>query len=156
MMTAATADSGERTRRPYRLARPTTAEEWETFRRIRRDVLLESRKYALEEADDTAPGHHPFLLLLDDQPIGSIRIDVVDPTHAALRLVAIEPARQSQGHGRALLQLAEEFARAQHCSETVVYATPDAAGFYGKSGYVEDDWDETYISGIVQMVKRLR
>ena len=54
-----------------------------------------------------------------------------------------------------LLQLAEDFAREQGCSRTVLYATPEAVGFYSKAGYAEDDWDDVYISGIVQMTKPL-
>jgi GNAT superfamily N-acetyltransferase len=154
-MGTATAKSDGKRQQPYRLRRPACADEWEVYHRIRRDVLLESQKYALEHADETAPDHHPLLLWLEDRPIGSIRIDRVDAMNAALRLVAIDPGWQSQGHGRALLQLAEEFAREQGCAKAVVYATPDAAAFYGKAGYVEDDWDEAYVSGIVQMLKPL-
>jgi hypothetical protein len=28
-------------------------------------------------------------------------------------------------------------------------------GFYSKAGYSEEDWDDVYISGIVQMTKPL-
>jgi len=154
-MGGASTASASRTRGAYRLHRPATAAEWETYHRIRRDVLLEARKYAIEVDAESAPGHHPRLLWLGDQPIGSIRIDVVASGDAALRLVAIDPLRQRQGHGRALLQLAEEFARSLACGRAVVYSTPDAAEFYSKAGYAEDDWDDVYVSGIVQMAKRL-
>ena len=138
---------------PYRLSPPASAEEWETYHRIRRDVLLEARKYAIEQADECAPGHHPLLLWLGDRPIGAIRIDILDAARAGLRLVAIDPAHHGRGHGRKLLQLAESFARGAGCRQTVVYATQDAAGFYAKAGYSEDDWDDSYVAGIVQMAK---
>lgn len=139
----------------YRLSPPESPEHWELYHRIRRDVLLEAQKYAVELKDELAPGHHPRMLWLDQQPIGSIRIDVLAPGRAAMRLVAIHSTWQRKGHGLALLELAEELARGLGCHETVVYATPEAAGFYSKAGYNEDDWDDIYVSGIVQMMKKL-
>jgi GNAT superfamily N-acetyltransferase len=137
----------------YRLRPPASAEDWDTYHRIRRDVLLEAQKYAIEQADERAPGHHPLLLWLGDRPIGAIRVDILDTERAGLRLVAIDPAHHGRGHGRKLLQLAEDFARGAGCTRTVVYATQDAAGFYAKAGYDEEDWDDSYVAGIVQMAK---
>jgi len=152
-MGAATPSSD--TKGAYRLCRPGSPGEWEAYHQIRRDVLLEALKYAIELRDEFLPDHHPHLLWLGAQPVGSIRIDVVASGHAALRLVAIAPPCQRQGHGLALLYLAEDFARGLGCSKTVVYSTPEAAGFYSKAGYAEEDWDDVYVSGIVQMAKPL-
>jgi GNAT superfamily N-acetyltransferase len=140
---------------PYCLRPPASPDDWEVYHRIRRDVLLEAQKYALEHPDDHAPGHYALLLCLDDQPIGSIRIDISETGEAGLRLVAIDPAAQRRGYGRVLLQLAEDFARERGCTRTVLYSTLDAVGFYSKTGYFEDEWDDVYISGIVQMAKPL-
>ena len=137
----------------YCLRPPASAEDWETYHRIRREVLLEARKYALEHPDEHVPGHHPLLLWFGDRPIGAIRIDILDAARAGLRLVAIDPALHRQGHGRMLLQLAEDFARGAGCTRAVVYSTQDAAGFYAKAGYNEEDWDDSYVAGIVQMAK---
>jgi GNAT superfamily N-acetyltransferase len=139
----------------YRLRSPACPDDWEAYHRIHRDVLLESMKYALEYPDDHTPGHYALLLCLADQPIGTIRIDIAENGHAGLRLVAIDPALQSKGCGRTLLRLAEDFAREHGCTKTVLYATTDAVGFYSKAGYSEEDWDDVYISGIVQMAKPL-
>ncbi len=139
----------------YRLRPPASPDDWEIYHRIHRDVLLESLKYAIEHPNDLAPGHYALLLCQDDQPIGTIRIDIAENGHAGLRLVAIDPASQSKGCGRALLRLAEDFAREHGCTRAVLYATPDAVGFYSKAGYSEEDWDDVYISGIVQMTKPL-
>lgn len=134
---------------------PQTPAEWEAYHRIRRDVLLEAQKYAVEHPDENAPGHHPMLLWLDDQPVGSIRIDIDEQGRAGLRLVAVHPALQKRGCGRALLHLAEAFARAHGCTRTVLYSTLDAVGFYAKTGYEEEEWDDVYVSGVVQMAKSL-
>lgn len=140
---------------PFHLRPPSTPADWEAYHRIRREVLLEAQKYAVEQVAEAAPGCHPMLLWLDRQPVGSIRIDIDDQGRAGLRLVAVDPALQQRGCGRALLRLAEMFARAHGCTRTVLYSTLDAVGFYAKAGYREEDWDDVYVSGIVQMAKLL-
>lgn len=135
---------------PYRLDRPRCAQDWQAYHGIRRKVFNLPRP---DEAID--PGCHPLLLWLQDQPIGAIQIDDLQNAAAALRLVAIDPAWQARGHGRALLDQAEKFVRNLGCGKAVVYATPEAAGFYAQAGYDEEDWDEVCMGGIVQMLKKL-
>jgi GNAT superfamily N-acetyltransferase len=96
-----------------------------------------------------------LLLFKEDQPVGAIQIDDLQNKAAALRLVAIDPAHQGAGYGRIMLEQAEDFVRRLGCRQAVVYATPEAAGFYADSGYDEEDWDEACMGGIVQMLKRL-
>ncbi len=140
----------------YRLSRPSCRAEWDVYHRIRQDVLLESRKYAMEHPDEEdEPHHYPLLLWRDNDPIGTIRIDKLDDTAAALRLVAIDPVLQGQGHGRALLTEAERFARDLGCAKAVVYSTTEAIGYYEAGGFTEDDWAECEIAGVAQMVKPL-
>ena len=142
----------------YRLRRPGDANEWQTYHDIRRDVMLESLEFTRKlptEAEELAPARYPLMLWLDDEPIGTIRIDALEDGAAAFRLVAIDPKRQGQGHGRAMLDTAEAFARGIGCRRAVVYSTQEAAGFYESAGYAEDDWDEHAMAGIVQMVKQL-
>jgi GNAT superfamily N-acetyltransferase len=142
----------------YCLRRPAGAAEWQVYHDIRRDVMLESREFSRKlptEAEELAPARYPLLLWLGEVPIGSIRIDDLGDGAAAFRLVAIDPVRQGQGHGRAMLDQAEHFARGLGCRQAVVYATQESAGFYECSGYAEEDWDEQAMAGIVQMVKPL-
>ena len=86
---------------------------------------------------------------------GAIQVDDLRNAAAALRLVAIDPAWQGGGHGRAMLEHVEQFVRELGCSTAVVYATPEAAGFYQTVGYDEEDWDAVCMAGIVQMLKKL-
>ena len=139
----------------YRLSRPASPDEWAAYHAIRRRVAFEAGETDDDDPDEHAPGHYPLLLTLDQQPVGTIRVDSLNDSDAALRLVAIDPARQGEGHGRALLREAEAFARDIGCRRAVVYATPEAAGFYAAAGYAEDDFDDNYFGGIVQMVKPL-
>jgi len=134
----------------YRLEKPHCENDWRAYHGIRRKV------FHLPRPDEPAsPDCHPLLLFLEDQPIGAIQIDDLRNAAAALRLVAIDPAFQGGGHGRAMMERAEQFVRELGCSKAVVYATPEAAGFYQTIGYDEEDWDEICMGGIVQMLKKL-
>lgn len=141
----------------YRLARPTCRAEWDVYHRIRQDVLLESRKYAIKQPDEEdEPHHYPLLLWHGDQAIGTVRIDKLDEQAAALRLVAIDPKCQGQGHGAALLRQAECFVRDLGCAKAVVYSSTEAIGYYEAGGFTEDEWADREIAGIAQLVKPLR
>ena len=134
----------------YRLDQPRCARDWQAYYGIRRRVFNLPRP---EEA--ISPNCHPLLLWLEDHPIGAIQVDDLRNAAAALRLVAIDPDWQGGGHGRAMLERAERFVRDLGCKKAVVYATPEAAGFYEQAGYDEEDWDEVCMGGIVQMLKKL-
>ena len=134
----------------YRLQPPGCVRDWDVYHAIRRKVFHLPRP-----EEDNGPTSHPMLLWLEDQPIGAIQIEDLCNQAAALRLVAIDPHWQGGGHGRVMLERAEKFVREIGCRRAVVYATPEAAGFYAQAGYDEEDWDEVAMGGIVQMMKNL-
>jgi GNAT superfamily N-acetyltransferase len=148
-------DASTGTNASYRLSRPASTEEWAAYHGIRRRVAFEAGDAIEDDPEECAEGHFPLLLKLGAAPIGTIRIDSLSNGDAALRLVAIDPAHQGEGHGRVLLREAEGFARDIGCRRAVVYATPEAAGFYAAAGYAEDEFDDNYFGGIVQMAKPL-
>lgn len=137
-----------------------TDEEWAAMHDIRRRVLFEAHhsEVAYDEAhpDDRAEGHYPHILMLDDQPIGVVRLDVTGDI-GVVRLVAVEPAYQRQGHGLLLDAMIGERARELGVAHLRVNAAPDAVGFYEKAGWQPETWDADELSGIasdcVQMVK---
>ena len=91
-----------------------------------------------------------------DDPLGIGGLSASGPTaygdamQLTNRWVLITGA--SSGFGAAA---AEAFARAIGCRKAVVYATPEAAGFYAAAGYNEDPFDDNYFGGVVQMAKPL-
>jgi GNAT superfamily N-acetyltransferase len=54
---------------------------------------------------------------------------------AIFRRVAIREDLQRAGHGRALLTLAESFAKKKGCLQIWSDVAPDAVGFYERCGY---------------------
>lgn len=125
----------------HNLKSPETREEWDQYHAIRRRVLWERRgKYGVYDEnhpDEDKPGHHAFLLMHRDDPVGVIRIDI-EGERAIFRRVAVKEALQRAGHGRVLLALAEEFAREKGCNHLYSFVSPDAVGFYEKCGFQRD------------------
>jgi len=128
----------------YELARPSTAAEWAAYHDIRRVAIFErylpGQTYDPEDADEFKKLNLPHLLRHDEDAIGTLRIDVLGDARAAFRLIAIRPDLQGQGHGAALLRLAEERAAAFGCGEVVLNAIKPALGFYRKHGYEPGAW----------------
>jgi GNAT superfamily N-acetyltransferase len=126
----------------YSLRAPRNDNEWREFHAIRRKVLFENRGkseiYNENHPDDSQPTNHRLVLLYQDTVIGVIRVDVRE-TVAWFRRVAIREDLQRLGHGRELLRLAEDFAKAQGCSEVRSNAAVEAVGFYERCGYARDD-----------------
>ena len=89
--------------------------------------------YDPNHPDDRKP-NHPMLLLFDSRHVGVVRIDLVGDT-AYLRRVAIDEPWQRNGHGRALIALAESFAIERGARRMESSVAPDAVGFYDKCGY---------------------
>ena len=125
----------------HELVAPRSNEEWRALHDIRRKVLFENRgkfdTYIENHPDDFKAGHHPLLLLYKGEAIGVVRVEV-SGTVAWFRRIAIREDLQRKGHGRILLRLAEEFAKAEGCDEVLSNAAVEAVGFYERCGYERD------------------
>ena len=122
----------------YSLVSPVEPDEWRAYHDIRRRVLFEARGlfgvYDENRPDERAAGNHPKLLRHRGDAGGVVRIDVVG-TVALLRRVAVRSDVQRHGHGRALLSLAENFARHNGCERLASHVATDAVEFYRKCGF---------------------
>ena len=142
----------------HTLRAPSGDKEWREYHAIRRKVLFENRGH-FGVYDENYPeefesgDHHPLILIHKGVPIGVIRIDIVRGV-AWFRRVAVREELQRAGHGRALLGLAEAFARDEGCYELRSNVAADAVGFYERCGYLRDS-SKAATSEVVQMQKRL-
>jgi len=113
----------------HTLRAPANADELQQYHEIRRRVLWENRGqfgvYNENHPDDFKSGHHPLLLVHDGAVVGVIRIDI-EGAQAILRRVAIRDDIQRTGHGRAMLELSETFARHHGCDHLYSFVAPDA------------------------------
>src|SRR5262245_26710791 len=145
----------------YLLREVESAEDWAAYHAIRRDAIFAvyrpGQAYDPDHPDETKPDNFPHVLVLDGEIIGTVRIDFLDDTRAALRLIGICNDRQGQGHGAMLLRLAEDIVR-QHGRRTIVInATVPALRFYLSHGYREGDWpdDLCLLPDLIRIGKRL-
>lgn len=149
----------------YELAPVTTPELWSALHDIRRAVLFRPGRHATpivyddDHPDDRRPGHHPFVLLLDGQPVGTARLDEIGGGRGVVRLVAIVAEQQGRGHGRVLGVMLDEEAARRGLEILHVNAAADALGYYEALGWRRDSWDPSELAGIaaacIQMSKRL-
>lgn len=134
----------------YVLRAPKDEAERARYHNIRLRALFEPYHpevvYDPDHPDERKPGNHPLMLVQGDDVIGTVRIDLLDSERAALRLLAIDPGRQRQGHGAALLRLAEDFVRRHGRRRIVVHGNPDTIGIYLRNGYGECPWDDDVVS----------
>lgn len=122
----------------YTFLSPTDETLWASYHDIRRTVLFERRGhfgiYDPDHSDEYEENHFPKLLLLEDRPIGVIRIDI-DGDVARFRRVAIAETCQRRGHGRVLLMHAEAFAIERGAIRAEASVAADAVGFYRSTGF---------------------
>lgn len=125
-------------RRKVELRRVCESSEWDAYHVLRETVLWGRRAdlppYDRDHPDEVANGHYPFLFFVDDDPVGTIRVDI-EPPIAWFRLVAVREDHQGRGLGRQMLALATDFARDQGCSTLRCNADADAVAFYVKLGF---------------------
>lgn len=144
-----------------RLRPVRTADDWTAYHALRRDSLfarlLPDHVYDPAHPDEVAPGRLPHLLRRDGEPIGAIRIDLLDPPRAGLRLIVVRRDLCGRGHGAALVRLAERVAAAHGRSEITINAHPSALGFYLGLGYAAGAWADAgpVPDGLVRVGRRL-
>jgi len=145
----------------YSLQPVRSPREWKAYHAIRRDAifaaLLPDQAYDEHDPDEFERGRLPHVLVRDGEVIGTVRIDLIGATQAGLRLIAIRRDLQRQGHGRVLLQLAEQAARAFGRIEIVINAHPTSLTFYLANGYREGEWRdaEPVPATLIRVGKRL-
>ena len=96
--------------------------------------------FTAQELDDEAGSHH-IVALEDDQDdedgacVGCLVLLPIDADVVRMRQVAVQPDRQRQGIGRALVRFAEQSARARGHREIVAHVREPVIPFYGSLGY---------------------
>ena len=125
------------------LRAPRDAADWQAIHGLRRRALFDNDViYDESHADDRNPDHRVFVLIADGALIGTLRIDFTHPVWAAVRLVAVAPARRGLGFGAAMMGMAEAFIRDKGWRQVRLHAKSDAVGFYRRCGYREVHWEE--------------
>ena len=146
----------------YELRQVRTPEERAAMHEIRRATLFTPERgvvYDEHHPHDLNPANQCFLLMRDEQAIGVVRLDPWGEDAMVVRLVAIVPERQGEGHGRVLGQLVEQEARRRGAHRLMLNSRDTAVGFYERTGWTAEVWDAAELEGIaphcVQMTKAI-
>ena len=97
----------------YELIRVRDDADWASYHAIRRDVLWTARGltgYDDKRPEERLPDRYSLLLKLDNQAIGTTRLDDRGDDTGIVRLVAIRCDLQRQGHGTKLAAMVDDFA----------------------------------------------
>jgi N-acetylglutamate synthase-like GNAT family acetyltransferase len=142
----------------YELIEVTAQSDWREYHSLRRKVLWEGR--GLANYDETHPdeykrANHSFLLKGDGRAIGTVRLDDFGNGTGAVRLVAIAPDLQRQGHGRVLSSYLEDYARSLGMKTLYVNAAPEAVGFYDKLGWIPDAWNQEELAALAGACRQM-
>ena len=74
----------------YVLRPPQSSDDWAAYHSIRRDSIfalyLPEQRYDEQHPDELKPGNRPHVLVHRDEVVGTVRIDLIDPVRAGLRL----------------------------------------------------------------------
>ena len=117
---------------------PANDAEWRSYHGIRRRVLFELRgrgeTYDPRHPDESRSGRYPLMFWSDHEAVGVIRVDI-DGEIATFRRVAVRDDVQRRGHGRSMLNDAEQFARRLGCLRIESHVDAGAIGFYERCGF---------------------
>lgn len=120
------------------LRRVASDADWEAYHRIREDVLWIARGrigvYDRSHPDEHADPNYPFVFIVHGEVLGVLRVDLRPPV-AWFRRVAIREDVQRHGHGRRMIALAMDFARANGCTEARSNVDREAVSFYRRIAF---------------------
>lgn len=118
------------------IIRPQQPAEWEAYYDLRYRVLRAPWQQAKgsEILEDEDQAEHA-MLLLDGVCVAVARLHAPQPTCAQVRCVAVDPAHQGKGLGKALMLYLERIAQEKGYQEIVLEARENALPFYLSLGY---------------------
>jgi len=146
----------------YALEPVQSENDWRIYHEIRRKALFEDRGrpgiYDENHPDEHKTENTPLILTADDNPVGTVRLDLRNATDVIVRLVAITAKERGKGHGKNLVKLAADFAQMRGRKRLVLNSAPEATEFYRKLGFEDHVWDEAELEAhapVVQMIKEI-
>lgn len=80
--------------------------------------------------------------MLNELPVGTVRLDLLNQQEAAVRLVAILPQHQGKKLGSKMLSAIEDYAKQLGIIKLVTNAAVNAKKFYGAIGFVSEYWND--------------
>jgi len=116
---------------------PTTDDEFQRYFAFRWQQLRApwQQPRGSEQDELEEQSFHVMAVNDDDEIIGVGRLHFLSGKEAQVRYMAVNPACQGQGIGRAILQTLERYASAREIETIQLHARENALMFYQKAGY---------------------
>jgi len=110
---------------------------------IRETVLFKDDKYNRHHPDDVNPDNQCFIFLLNDKPVATVRLDFINPSEYAIRLVAVLPEYQGKKIGSKMMYAILDYANQKDIYKLVTNSAIEATKFYESLGFVKEAWIDT-------------
>lgn len=122
---------------PVQVFTPASEQDFERYFDLRWRVLRAPWQQPRGSERDALDTHswHRMACLAGREPVGVARLHLIDPATAQIRYMAVEPAFQRRGIGRALTRALEEQAMQLGAGTIVLHARETCVGFYERLGY---------------------
>lgn len=115
--------------------RVTEKQQLDAAFQIRETVFVGEQGVSLDvEIDEHEAEADHVLVYVDDKPVGTGRVRIVEGV-AKLERICILPSHRQTGLGREILNRLEEIAREKGVLKAKLHAQAQAEGFYKKLGY---------------------
>ena len=123
---------------------PSCSEEFKAYYNLRWRILRKPWGQPEGSEKDTLENECIHVIAKDgNNIIGIGRLQFNSEHEAQIRYMAIEPAYEKQGIGKAIVANLEEQAAKKYCETIMLDAREPATGFYEKLGYVKKE--KTYL-----------
>lgn len=117
----------------------------EAFEKYSRDAMIPFKISALNETvEDIISDIHTkevFVAFIDDVPVGSVRIEVLDSENAYLSRFAVSLEHHNIGIGKSLINIVDKFLKAQKIKRVKLHTASRHADlirfYYSRGFYVE-------------------
>ena len=121
----------------YKIKQPQTDTDFKQYYRLRWQLLRAPWKQPKgSEIDDIEASCFHIMAVDDsDEVIGIARLQFNSADKAQIRYMAVQPACERQGIGRALISALEQYAKKSSHEKIILHARETAVGFYQKLGY---------------------
>lgn len=121
----------------WRFVHALTSREWEASQRLRDYFFFQPNgiedpyTWTFEHKD-----HKHLILYKGNAIIGYTHVQCWPVARAAIRIMAIDEAYQSQGYGKLMLELTERWLKLQGYKSLHIESSPAALDFYQRLGYI--------------------
>ncbi|MFM7216601.1 MAG: GNAT family N-acetyltransferase [Bacteroidota bacterium] len=121
----------------YTIKEPVTASEWDTYLRIRFEVLRKPWGQPFESTKDETDDESFHLLVIDEfgDGVAAGRLQFNSTDQAQIRSMAVVPHLRGSGIGTLLISELEKKAKSSGCKEVILDSREGAVDFYLANGY---------------------